>query len=101
MNRVNTGNVCCTSPFTQRLLRERLKSNCSALRTNSENDRICHAFYAFLCDEFEGKIMVTLKDVATAVERFNQPFPITPQHLCELSERATNIANIMLFKKQC
>ena len=42
--------------------------------------------------------MVTLKDVATAVERFNQPFPITPQHLCELSERATNIANIMLFK---
>ena len=89
--------VDCTSPFTQRLLRERLKSNCSALRTNSENDRICHAFYAFLCDEFEGKIMVTLKDVAT-VERFNQPFPITPQHLCELSERATNIANIMLFK---
>ena len=57
-----------------RLLRERLKSNCSALRTNSENDRICHAFYAFLCDEFEGKIMVTLKDVATAVSGLTSHF---------------------------
>lgn len=90
--------VDCTSPPTQRLLRECLKSSCSALRTNSEDDRICHAFYAFMCDEFEGKIMVTLKDVAIAIERSNQPFPLTPQHLCELCERATNIANIMLFK---
>lgn len=98
LNYVGFYSLNCTTPATQGRLRECLKRSCDALRTNSEDDSICHAFYAFLCDEFEGKIMVTLKEVATAIQSSNQPFPFTPQHLCELSERATNIANIMLFK---
>ena len=90
--------VNCLRVNTQAELRGCLARCCRSLRSHMRDDSLCHAFSIFLFDNFRGRLMCTIREVAETIRRSNSPFPFSTSALTHLCNCLSNKVNIMFLK---
>lgn len=90
--------INCQKTATQTDLRQTLSKSCQSLRTHIQDDNLCHAFSVYLFAMFNGRIMVTLREIADVVRQSDSAFPFEYETLCKLCESLGSKVNVMFIR---
>ena len=90
--------VNCQRMSTQTELRKTLVKSCQSLRTHIQDDSLCHAFSVYLFAMFSGRVMVTLREIASVVRQSDSPFPLEYEKLSKLCESLGSKVNVMFIR---
>lgn len=90
--------VNCQKVSTQTDLRHVLAKSCRSVRAHIQDDNLCHAFSVYLIAMFNGRIMVTLREIADVVRQSDSAFPFEYEKLCKLCESLGTKVNVMFIR---
>ena len=92
--------VNCQKVSTQEDLRKAIQKSCRILRNLTPNDSLCHALSVYLFALFKGRLMCTIKELSTLIQKADLSFPYSTERLCGLCECLGSKVNIMFIKNK-